>query len=402
MTGLLDAASNIDIELLHVSIFRHINLTEPLVFTNKTTVSITGMEDTKIVIRCLNENSGIKFIDVTQVAFKSINIRNCNVEHGVMSQNLAVFKSSVVVDGSSIVLVQNLVVEGSKNSGLSIVNSSNGSTTIIDSVFEDNIAEDIIKGDERGGGGGGGGLNLDYSTGVSNATVKIENCTFTNNNAGYIDQGGSYPKETESRSGGGLRVIFRGQDYIKLSIVDCSFEKNRGVWGGGVSIHFLNKFKSIVVHINFKGNLAVHGGGLSVSYRWLQKVQNELILFNCSFINNNAQKDGGGTSLRIATKISCNKEIENTIQSFSCTWVENRARFGAAINLSPYFLPDSEIRGKDIVMPSFQDCRFEGNSVDNNDVAPRSYQNYQLQQLGKGTVMSSEIDIAKLRRRNSV
>ncbi len=146
MTGLFDAVSNVDIEVLHISIFRHINLTEPLVFTNKTTVFITGMEDTKIDIRCWNENSGIKFINVTRVTLKSINIRNCNVEHGVMSQNLAVFKSSV---GSSIVLVQNLVVTGSINIGLSIVNSSNGSTTIIDSVFEDNIAEDII----NGGGG---------------------------------------------------------------------------------------------------------------------------------------------------------------------------------------------------------------------------------------------------------
>ncbi len=45
MAGLLDAVSNVDIELLHVSIFRHINLTEPLVFINKTTVSITGLED---------------------------------------------------------------------------------------------------------------------------------------------------------------------------------------------------------------------------------------------------------------------------------------------------------------------------------------------------------------------
>ncbi len=63
-------------------------------------------------------------------------------------------------------------------------------------------------------GGGGGGLYIDYSTGVSNATIKIKNCTFTNNNAGYIDQGGSYPEETESRSGGGLRVTFRGQGYI--------------------------------------------------------------------------------------------------------------------------------------------------------------------------------------------
>ena len=97
-------------------------------------------------------------------------------------------------------------------------------------------------------------------------------------------------------------------------------------------------------------------------------MQNELILFNCSFFNNTAQKDGGGTSLNIATKISCNKEIENTIKSVSCSWVKNRARFGAAINLSPYFSAYSEIRGKDIVMPSFQDCRFEGNSVDNTDI----------------------------------
>ncbi len=116
-------------------------------------------------------------------------------------------------------------------------------------------------------------------------------------------------------------------------------------------MHFFNKSESIVVHINnskFDGNLAVYRGGLSVSYCKLQNVQNELILFNRSFVNNTAQKNGGGTSLRIATKISCNKEIENTIQPVSCTWVENKAIFGAAIYLRPYSSLDSEIRGKDI------------------------------------------------------
>ena len=128
------------------------------------------------------------------------------------------------------------------------------------------ITDGIVSGSSSDGNSGGGML-------IKGGAVALSNCNFVGNVAGATGAGGA------------IRVTVFG----KLTVTDCSFDKNQatgglGAGGGGI---FANPSASVMVNNStFSGNIAEGSGG-AIENTGTMTITN-------STIANNSAVDGGG------------------------------------------------------------------------------------------------------------
>ena len=169
-----------------------------------------------------------------------------------------------------------------------------------------------------------------------------------------------------------------------ISIRDCSFLRNRAVWGGGLFIELLNDSKSnnfILENMLFDGNHLSQYGSLNTNGTGGEAVRiviiptlntnynTNFIFTNCIFRNNKADL-GGGASFELIREKSTTSAFFNFT---NCTWYHNIGRIGSAIDAYAHIYPLG-----DVAMFTFDSCNFIENS---NDYSQRP-----VKPLGLGTL----------------
>ena len=330
---------------------------------------------------CEGNHGGFKFVNIANVTLKNFEVINCGEEYEGTSVNITAtssffyFKSSVYFLNSSNVSITNVNISRSDGTGLSIIDTI-GNVVIENCTFEENSVHDK-------GFPGGGGLYIEFSYCIpgKNNNYTIRNCTFKRNNATAINERAtSYFRSSGSMfqghgRGGGMCVHFRGQaENNTLNVLNCTFVENLATWGGGLYISVRDSSLSNIITINHtrlisNGVTLNGGGGMDLGFLFFDHFEpqgNKFFVNFCEFFNNSAEFGGG---LFLYSSSSVNYTNLNNVVSFeNCEWRQNRARFGAGINVATNIW-DTLKKGY-LPSPRFKNCLFESNFIDSNfDIA---------------------------------
>ena len=277
----------------------------------------------------------------------------------------------------------------------------NGLVDISYSDFSDNVPYDD---------NGGGGLyieftyeNPDYGFNVSQSSPAIYNiwkCNFANNVAHVNSEDVSLfirPFQNDHLSfsrGGGISVYFKGNAQNKsINISICTITNNSAYWGAGIFAEFQdclngNKFivHSTIITSNrcprLSKNSGTGGGGVRTGFIFYKPstIHNNSISFIKCNISDNSAYWGGGVSYRTSPQ---QKVISatNTILFDGCTFDQNKARLGSAVDLTIWHgLPVGAY--SEIV---FDSCHFLKNSVSYSDDCSKL--------IGKGAVYVDSLPV---------
>ena len=158
---------------------------------------------------------------------------------------------------------------GDDGGGVAIY-SSYGSVTFINNVVTDNIAMDD-----------GGGVDIDIANVDTEKFVILKGNTIKNNKA--------------EEDGGGLRIESRNLICVNNLIV-----KNRGYYGGGISLIPWSEGQSIFTNNTVTSNYAQEGGGIAIyseeEYQVIVYFYNNIIWGNTASTGSDIYKVGDGMS----------------------------------------------------------------------------------------------------------
>lgn len=197
-----------------------------------------------------------------------------------------------------------------------------------------------------------------------NRTVEIKNSHFKNNSADLNSENykkNFYDPEKDFRYlGGGASAVFCEESSSNtFKIEGCIFEKNRALFGGGLSLNAVKKATGntlIVKNTIFLENHAkLSGGGFSL--KTLDNASSNAVTFsNVTFVRNNAENSGGAGKLLFQ-----NEDSHPTQPLFlDTTFIENRARIDAALGIGNTLRSIHVIRRHTI---AFQNTRFVRNTL---------------------------------------
>ena len=158
-----------------------------------------------------------------------------------------------------------------------------------------------------------------------NASGKVENCNFINNNA----SGGHLPRY----QGGAIYFKYGAESYV----TNCNFTGNIADNGGAVDF----EYESHLTNCNFVNNIAENSGAAVCIDAAIGEIS------NCTFINNKA--DGPGGALY----------IDNNAEFTNCKFINNTAYNGGAIQ----FMGEGKVT----------DCTFSNNTAKDYGGAIRFY-----------------------------
>ena len=372
---------------------------------DRITFSITGKEN-GTTIKCEGDESGLKFVNVTNITLENFKLLKCGAEHNSTSMNIStkntnlIFKCSVYLLNCSDITTRNILVRDGDGTGLYIFDG-NGNVLIENCTFENNRALNTTTKVLPGGGGlhieftycTPGGLTQDMcneeaNERTQNSSYTIRQCTFKDNNATSTNAiNTSYVKTSRNNfqglgRGGGVCIHFRGQAKNNtINISNCTFHHNSAIWGGGINVAFHDSSTSNAVnveHTSFTNNIGyLNGGGgidMGFSFSYLNNLQpyennisfkdqppkkNKISVSYCNLTNNSA-KFGGGVLLY--SDVSNNYDNLGNIMLFeNCYIAENTAVLGAGVSVVTHTWDTLKIGF--LLSPVFKDCTFELNKI---------------------------------------
>ena len=247
-------------------------------------------------------------------------------------------------------------------------------TTGDNSFYYSKFSYNVVPEDLRSIYPGGGGLYLEFpyclpgnysscSTNdsrvpleyVSESTFYFFGCDFTNNVANVVhgkNEAFILPHKTEHIAfgrGGGFSVFYKGEAHSNTVIIDrCTFTNNWALWGAGVFVEFQDNSRYNVFHMyssllqhnvcphsDGSNSLRTGGGGMRIGYVGFDDGQyvhgNQIVIEMCTFEHNKAYW-GGGVSFSAPRERAVGPS--NTLNFTNCQWHSNKARLGAAVDLS--------------------------------------------------------------------
>ena len=398
-------------------------LTEPTPnFQGLTSLAFTG---TGSVIICTDSDSGLAFIDVEDMTFHDIAFLNCSALRNSTSKNFADDTISEFYVGLYFYLCENInmsriSVSHSPNAIGVVVYDTNGTNTISESNFTNNILE---KNNMSYPGGGGFYVEFTYckpgvlvcDTPTSNrnkgAVFMFKGCEFSHNqanNTGANKDNFTYIfpyKETHQSlgRGGGLGFYARGTaSGIRFTVDGCAFRSNRALWGAGVLIEMHDSTYGNVVnirHSSFEDNMCpfsasggTGGGGLRLAHYVYgmesmpgNATGNKYIVDSCTFTDNSAL-NGGGLSVSWALQNVYTVEQLLFVLISNSTFRSNLAKLGSGIHVDQFWMVSLGLSSKVWI----DSCQFDNNSNSylRKDVSIIPFQ------LGFGTVCVSSSDVS--------
>lgn len=239
----------------------------------------------------------------------------------------------------------------------------------------------------------GGGI------GFFNGSLRVESCRFVGNKA---DEWGY------SGSGGGIAAY----SDDKVSIIDCAFENNIAYQGAGANV----QAPAFIASCSFTDNLSNHGfgGGLAL-------IQADAVVRDCRFIDNKCYMRGGGISCayegqrmirdcEFSGNIAENTgggiaiEVDAHVNLYNCRFEGNSTVYhlGGGVYLDEdvtvHFGTSDFIANTDVAViitdtqdVSFSDCRFLGNSHDDNSGAALYVGNYHAAAILRNCIFSGNV-----------
>ena len=300
-----------------------ISLSKCLTVKNKTHIRVSG----NTTITCL-KSGGLIFDYVDDLTIHGISVVNCGIVYHGTTDIASVFLLNCMN-----VNIGNINITNSTDIDLYMVNLKDGKVT--EGFFSK--------------------YNNDHSlTPHSRVHVKFDNdmtkhstgnsVTFVNSTFGYRNsqteskRACSTKAKKESEVGGGL-IVTLGQSNLSLTIENCTFQNLYTSTEGALYIRVSENAHGNTIAINnshFVNNTCYKCGGAGVRVDFKHKSSdapfpgNTILLFNSSFTGNCAKYGGG---MLINSRKSRNSKFEyDIIESRSCSWTRNTARYGSAID----------------------------------------------------------------------
>ena len=379
------------------------SLTEPITpFQDLTSLAFTG---TGSVVTCTHTDIGLAFINVVNITFYDITFQNCSAVRNSTSRrfdcnekrdfDLYQFLVGLYFFQCCDIAMTSLIVSDTSCGTAVVMYNTNGSIVIKDSTFTRNqFDSDSVY-------PGGGGFYVEFSYCIPgddtctnfkdsvtefnrNGSYRFQNTTFSNNKASNLQDYKvqetyiiPYKRiQNVFGKGGGIAVIFKGNaSDNNFVFLDCTFEGNEAVWGGGMLIeyqdHSWNNSVSIYNSI-FSGNHApsgpdmeTAGGGIRIGnyvYNTVNQPRNSLIIDGCELSDNHAL-NGGGISFFPVRQITQSKDQLFKFTVTNTTVTHNQARIGAAMEFTLFSL---FVTG-DLSPVTVDLSKFISNSIYDND-----------------------------------
>ena len=360
--------------------------------------------------------SGFQFSNISNLSVKNLKFVGCGAVHNGTTQRIGPcllhckdtvdFRSTLFVQDCINVTLTDVHVKDGDGTGMAMFDTV-GEVTITNCTFENNFVRSNFP-DEFPGGGGvyveftycPPGTSHDectheIKTNNNDSIYTFENCKFSQNNATTLN-----PAQTSYTAsvginfqgmgrGGGLSVIFKGSAINNsIRLLDCNFSNNWATWGGGLYAVFQDNSSKNLVSVSssqFSDNICyIHGGGaVGIGHLLFRDAQanNNKFVFSDVLMSHNRADFGGGVVVYCGHSTVGN--LNNEAEFHNCTWIENSAKFGSAVDVTA----DSwEVKTNTfLVEPLFKDCYFIRNFVLNEfiDNDPNNIQ------IGEGAFKSS-------------
>ena len=251
------------------------------------------------------------------------------------------------------VSILNCVFINFSEAALDIYNSAH--VTIANSNFSNNSGSGNVLLPFRGNTGAVAiGYNKEKSISITNQTILVQNCVFTNNRADVSTQSFLTSSNIVARGiftgrGGGLGLLINESFHnITALIADCQFVNNfASSFGGGVYVVF-------------------NGTG----------TQHRVTADNCQFINNTGILGAGGMNTAYLTNGELNYPMTAMVQN--SYFFGNRGETGGAM----YIFPASTFGG-DGNVAFIENCSYENNEASNigGAIAAATYSLFRAKQL---------------------
>lgn len=227
--------------------------------------------------------------------------------------------------------------------------------TIINSNFTNNSGTGEVLLPFRGNTGAVAiGYNKDKSTSITNQTILVQNCLFTDNRANvstksFLTSSNIVAQGVFTGRGGGLGLLINESFHnVTAVIADC---------------HFINNFASSF------------GGGFYVVFNGTG-TQHTVAIENCQFINNTGILGAGGNNIAYLTNGELNIPITAIIRN--SYFFGNQGETGGAT----YIFPASTFGG-DGNVAFIENCTYENNEASNfgGAIAAATYSLFRAKEL---------------------
>ena len=381
---------------VYIEISSDLTISEIVTFRELKSLKITGK--TNHVIVCSSTNAGLVLKSIDTVSIHNIALRYCGViynhpVHSLRSGNSVNFSAALNILWCANVSVSETEITNSKGTGLLLLHTEEGVVNVSNSQFKENSlpeSDPVFSGVE-----GGGGILLRTINTTHTAHFNIINCAFKNNTAQntqvfkfiFTDQFGT-PLSGSGRGGGVFAIVDTLAQHKHVLISNCTFINNQAYLGAGLSLYVEDGalHNSIIIKDSiFKENGCDPrgaGGGVLISLQQPKATTNNRVqVHNSTFLKNCALL-GGGTYF--FTQRSEKRNFGNTIIFINCTWTDNFANVGSAVDFTPHIF--HRFSNGFLPTPTFKDCKFF-----NNTVNIQSSDNQKAH--GEGTLYSSLFNI---------
>ena len=363
-----------------INIEKHyLNLSQPVAFKELNSLIINGHPNLSTTINCTLSPDGasIAIDSVRNVTLSNLTLAACGSQFMV---NDNTYSTALTLKLCSDVNIINLVITQSQGIGLMVHHHWGGTVLVSRSNFTENKQKQEVDTDDNRVRSGGG-VYIGYFSKDSNHSVafKFELCHVERNvahtklyTAFYTDEFGER-RTGRGRGGGALIELKTDISHSDVSIFfsHCTFNENEAFFGGGLAIHIgrgnelltitkvISRVENTIFTFNGCGNDCYTriGGGVHLSYNFITSSTNSVndySFHNVAFSKSCAEL-GGGVSVYSSGLTSNGSHLVFD----NCTFEENKAHIGSAVDLSPGNYVTAS--GGYIIVPVFVNCLFVNN-----------------------------------------
>ena len=344
----------------------HLSLRDLIVFKDSRNISIQGISSFQSKLDCnckANASAGIVFLNLHGILLTNVIVRRCcgQLEH---------WNASVQVHNCSDIMFRRIkIMQSSQWSSALIMVDNFGAIVIHKSVFVSNTYSNKRSVQTKSYARG---IHMQISHKVKGINVSVVDSKFQQNKSPKFTIYGEISRQDinwngHSLGGGmGIVLINTSTSVVKIIINNSIFTKNKASWGAGLCIYLKDSVQDITLSVKnsyFIGNEATNGGGGILVYLGNLNYSNSstfLQFWNIVFDGNEAREFGGGTALT-ALYSNYASEPGQVIRFINCTWFNNIATYGPAVEISPSIFEDS-YQGF-LPIPLFSNNKFENNGI---------------------------------------
>jgi hypothetical protein len=338
------------------------------VFKDSRNISIQGIGSFQSKLSCnckdsRSNNIGIVFLNLHNVLLANVRVQGCC---GQFKQ----WNASFQVHNCSDITFRRVKImqSGQWHSALTMTDNF-GTILIYKSIFVSNTYRNKLSVTSKSYAKG---IHMQISHKLNDVNISILNCEFQDNKSPkyvkYSEISRQHINWNGHSLGGGMGIVLinTSTSLVNIVINNSNFSKNKASWGAGLCIYlkdFVHNVSLRVMNSYFIGNSARNGGGGIMVYLGNLRDSNSsafLQFQNIIFEGNEAREFGGGTALT-ALYSSYASEPGQIIIFTNCTWLNNIATYGPAVEISPSIFEDS-YQGF-LPIPLFSNNKFESNSI---------------------------------------